>query len=101
MPTDTSNPLSLGKKFDVEGEWKRYLKKRRRTEKEYFFFSVRMMSYGFSSVFLTLFFVVKLSKNMNFSDQILTVFYLTGILLVIFLVFMDAKRFNRQYPKTI
>lgn len=95
------SPGSMGKAFNLEHEWKGYLKKRRRTENEYFFFSIRMMSYGFSSVFLTLFFVVKLSKNMSFNDQILTVFYLAGILLVIFLVFTDAKRFNRNYPRTL
>lgn len=77
-------------------EWNRFLKKRQRDERSYFFFSVRMVSYALCSVFLTLFFVTKLVKTITFSDKVLVLFYLSSTLFVLALIFIDVNRFNKE-----
>lgn len=60
------------------GEWDRFLKKRQRDERSYFFF------------------VTKLVKTITFSDKVLVLFYLSSTLFVLVLIFIDVNRFNRE-----
>ena len=80
----------------VTGEWNRFLKKRQRDERSYFFFTIRMVSYALCSIFLTLFFVTKLVKTITFSDKVLVLFYLSATLFVLVLIFIDVNRFNKE-----
>ena len=81
-------------RFNFENEWHEYLKKHNQNEKAYYFFSLRMVVYALSSVFMTLFFVFKISKGMTFYDQVLSGFYIASVLLVFAMVFFDVNRFK-------
>ena len=78
------------------GKWHNYLSQRKRTEKDYYFFSIRMIIYGISTVILSLFFVMRLTQKFQFKDYDLIIFYILSMLFVIILVFFDANRFNRK-----
>jgi len=83
-------------KLGGENEWEHYLKKRNRQEKEYYFFTIRMIAYSLCSVFLTLFFIVKLGARMQFADYMLAGMYILGTFFVFGMIFFDVNRFNRK-----
>lgn len=71
------------REFYTEKEWDKVQKKNREEEYAYFLFSIRLISYGLGSVFLTLFFLVKLSINMVWYH------YFLVLMFVLCFVFID------------
>ncbi|MBM3200450.1 hypothetical protein FJZ53_05925 [Candidatus Woesearchaeota archaeon] len=66
-----------------ESEWNAYIKKKNKTEHDYFIFSIRMILYGIGTVLFTLFLLVKLRIKME------TPHYILVLLLALSLVFID------------
>lgn len=69
-------------KSNAEKEWSEFLKKRSEEEYEYFIFSIRLVLYGLSAVFLTLLLLVRLSVALVWYHYILI---LLSVLIVVFI----------------
>jgi len=91
------NPHAFGRDMTINAtaEWEKFLQSSRRKEKEYFFFSVRMMSYGFGLTFLSVFFLLKLGQKLMFYEQVMQVFYAVAFMIVMSMMITEVRRFKR------